>query len=176
MPILESVIGRGWSVRFHATNGLHAREVTAPLAAVMRRAGLVTLRLSLETTDAARQQSTGGKVTVDAFLRAVAHLKAAGFHSRELGAYILAGLPDQPLSEVERTVRFVHSLGVQAKLALFSPIPGTLEGDRALSADADPLWHNDTVYPYLLGDDYVRELQRIKQLAKDGNSALMQEA
>jgi radical SAM superfamily enzyme YgiQ (UPF0313 family) len=173
VPILEAVIEQGWPLRFHAPNGLHARAITAPLAALMRRAGLVTLRLSLETIDAARQQSTGGKVTTDVFGQAVATLKAAGFHSKELGAYILAGLPDQPLSEVEGTVRFVQGLGVQAKLALFSPVPGTPEGDHALSADADPLWHNDTVYPYLFSDDHVRELQRIKQLAKAGNLALM---
>jgi radical SAM superfamily enzyme YgiQ (UPF0313 family) len=175
VPILEEAIERGWPVSFHTPNGLHAREVTAPLAALMRRAGLVTVRLSLETIDAVRQQSTGGKVTTDLFERAVVHLKAAGFRSKELGAYILAGLPDQPLSEVEETVRFVHRLGVQAKLALFSPVPGTPEGDRSMSADADPLWHNDTVYPHLLGGNHVRELQRIKQLAKDGNLALMRD-
>jgi hypothetical protein len=61
---------------------------------------------------------------------------------------------------------------VQAKLALFSPIPGTPDGDRALPPGADPLLHNDTVYPYLRGDEYVGELQRIKQLAKEGNARL----
>jgi hypothetical protein len=77
------------------------------------------------------------------------------------------------LAEVEDTVEFVHRLGVQAKLALFSPIPGTLEGDRALAPGADPLLHNNTVYPYLLGSDYARDLQRVKQVAKEGNTALL---
>jgi hypothetical protein len=116
---------------------------------------------------------TGGNATTGAFVQAVKHLNSAGFGPAELGAYILAGLPEQPLAEVETTVRFVHDLGVQAKLALFSPIPGTPEGDRALPPNADPLLHNNTVYPYLLGDDYVRDLQRIKQLAKDGNERLI---
>jgi radical SAM superfamily enzyme YgiQ (UPF0313 family) len=69
VPILEAVIEREWPVRLHAPNGLHAREITGPLADLMRRAGLVTVRLSLETTDAARQRSTGGKVTTDLFER-----------------------------------------------------------------------------------------------------------
>jgi radical SAM superfamily enzyme YgiQ (UPF0313 family) len=168
MPILEGVLAQGIDVRFHTPNGVHAREIGAELAAVMRRAGFATIRLSLETTDAARQQATGGKVTTGVFEQAIAYLKAAGFGPTELGAYVLAGLPDQPLAEVEATVRFVQALGVQAKLALFSPIPGTPDGDLALPADADPLLHNDTVYPYLRGDKYVRELQRIKQLAKEG--------
>ncbi len=86
---------------------------------------------------------------------------------------ILAGLPDQPLDEVETAVRFVHSLGVQAKLALFSPIPGTPDGDRALPSDVDPLLHNNTVYPYLLSLEFVHCLQQIKLLAKEGNRALL---
>jgi radical SAM superfamily enzyme YgiQ (UPF0313 family) len=172
-PILEGVLTRGRAVRFHTPNGLHAGQITAELAALMRRAGFATVRLSLETTNTARQQATGGKVTTWAFERAVIHLKGAGFGPRELGAYVLAGLPGQPLSEVEDSVHFVHDLGVEAKLALFSPIPGTPDGDRALPEAADPLLHNNTVYPYLLGDDYVRRLQQVKNLAKEGNAALV---
>jgi radical SAM superfamily enzyme YgiQ (UPF0313 family) len=176
MPVLEEVLARGLTVRFHTPNGLHAGQIDAELAALMRRAGFTTIRLSLETIDAARQRATGGKVTTQAFQAAVAHLKAAGFGPAELGAYVLAGLPGQSLEEVEATVSFVHQLGVQAKLALFSPIPGTPDGDRALPGGADPLLHNNTVYPYLLGDSYVLELQRIKNLAKEGNAALIRGA
>jgi radical SAM superfamily enzyme YgiQ (UPF0313 family) len=168
-PILEGVLGRGLDARFHTPNGLHARELDRELARLMGRAGFSTLRLSLETVDAGRQRATGGKVTTAAFEAAVAALQEAGFGGRELGAYILAGLPGQPLSEVERTVRAVQALGVQAKLALFSPIPGTPDGDRALPVDADPLLHNNTAYPYLLGVEYVQELDLVKLLAKRGN-------
>jgi radical SAM superfamily enzyme YgiQ (UPF0313 family) len=175
-PILEGVLARGLSVRFHTPNGLHAKEISPGLAVLMRQAGLATVRLSLETVDSMRQRVTGAKVTTESFHRAVAHLQAAGFEARQMGAYVLAGLPGQSLSEVETTIQFVHRLGVQAKLALFSPIPGTPDGDRALPVEADPLLHNNTVYPYLLGADYVRELQRLKQLAKEGNLALIRQA
>jgi hypothetical protein len=77
------------------------------------------------------------------------------------------------MEEVKETVRYVQSLGVQAKLALFSPIPGTPDGDRVLPPGADPLLHNNTVYPYLSGADHVTRLQQIKQLAKEGNTALL---
>jgi radical SAM superfamily enzyme YgiQ (UPF0313 family) len=89
-----------------------------------------------------------------------------------VAAYILAGLPGQPLSEVETSIHFVHRQGVQAKLALFSPIPGTPDGDRALSPGADPLLHNNTVHPYLLGVERMRNLQRLKHLVIEGNAAL----
>lgn len=172
-PILEGVLTRGWAVRFHAPNGLHAGGITAGLAGRMYRAGFRTVRLSLETIDVGRQRFTGGKVTTADFERGVRHLQAAGFGPQELGAYLLAGLPGQPLAEVEETVQYVQSLGVQAKLALFSPIPGTPDGDRVLPPDADPLLHNNTVYPYLAGADHMARLQRIKQLAKEGNAALL---
>jgi len=174
-PVLEGVLARGLSLRFHTPNGLHAGEISAGLATLMRRAGFATIRLSLETVDAARQRATGDKITTGAFTQAVEYLQVAGFDAQALGAYILAGLPGQPLSEVENTVRFVHQLGMQAKLALFSPIPGTPDGDAALPAGADPLMHNNTVYPYLLGEDYVQALQRIKQLAKEGNAILQRD-
>ncbi len=172
IPILTGVLARRLPVRFHTPNGLHAAQITASLATLMRKAGFATVRLSLETTDPVRQQATGGKVSTAAFIQAVAHLQAAGFGPAELGAYILAGLPGQPLEEVEEAVRFVHRLGVQARLALFSPIPGTPDGDRTLPADTDPLLHNDTVYPYLRGEEYAGGLQRIKHLAQEGNAAL----
>jgi radical SAM superfamily enzyme YgiQ (UPF0313 family) len=172
IPILEGVLSRGIQARFHTPNALHAREISADLARLMHRVGFSRVRLSLETIDTGRQQTTGDKVTTADFVRAVTHLQAAGFTSPDLAAYLLAGLPGQALSEVEASIRFVHRLGVQAKLALFSPIPGTPDGDRALPAGADPLLHNNTVYPYLLGTRYVRELQRLKLVAKEGNARI----
>jgi radical SAM superfamily enzyme YgiQ (UPF0313 family) len=171
--ILRGILSRGLDVRFHTPNGLHARGITPDLAKLMRRAGVKTVRLSLETIEPDRQRNTGGKVTTDDFARAISYLHSAGYTSEALGAYILAGLTGQPLSEVEDTVNYVHGLSVQAKLALFSPIRGTPDGDRALAVDADPLLHNNTVYPYLRGTGYLRELQRIKQVAKEGNLALL---
>ncbi len=52
-PILEGRLALGMKVRFHTPNGLHAGEISAGLARLMRRAGFATIRLSLETVDAA---------------------------------------------------------------------------------------------------------------------------
>jgi radical SAM superfamily enzyme YgiQ (UPF0313 family) len=171
-PILEGVLARRLPASFYPVNGLHARGLTAELALLMRRAGFVQACLSLETVDPGRQQATGSKVTTADFEAAVHHLKAAGFGPADLQGYLLAALPGQPLAEIEESLRFVLGLGVQAELTLFSPIPGTPDGDRALPPGADPLLHNNTVYPYLLGADYVRELQRLKEMAKAGSQAL----
>jgi radical SAM superfamily enzyme YgiQ (UPF0313 family) len=172
VPILHGVLALGEKLRFHTPNGLHARAITPELAALLRQVGFASVRLSLETVDLERQRFTGGKVTTEDFAQAVAHLQGAGFRAADLAAYILAGLPGQPLSEVEATIRLALDLGVQAKLAQFSPIPGTPDGDRALPAGADPLLHNNTVYPYLQGESYERQLQALKLMAKYGNEAL----
>jgi radical SAM superfamily enzyme YgiQ (UPF0313 family) len=166
IPILEGVLARGLDLSFHTPNGLHAAAITPHLAALMRRADFAAPHLSLETIDPARQRAGGGKVTTAQFERAVAHLRAAGFPPGEMVAYLLAGLPGQPLSQVEAAVRFVRGLGLTARLALFSPIPGTPAGDHALPPGADLLLHNNTVYPYLREPGYLPALQRLKQLAK----------
>jgi radical SAM superfamily enzyme YgiQ (UPF0313 family) len=175
-PLLEGIAARWPDVSLHTVNGLHARGITPELAALMRRAGVAHVRLSLETTDAARQRETGAKVTTGDFERAVRCLQAAGFGPAELRGYVLAALPGQPLAEIEDSVRFLLGLGVQAELTLYSPIPGTPDGDRALPPGADPLLHNNTVYPYLVGPEYVRELQRLKEMVKLENWRLSQRA
>ncbi|MEI6128092.1 MAG: radical SAM protein, partial [Pseudomonadota bacterium] len=49
IPLLREVVKRNISVRFHAPNGLHVRNIDAELAELMMRAGFTTLRLGLET-------------------------------------------------------------------------------------------------------------------------------
>jgi hypothetical protein len=92
----------GINVRFHTPNALHIREITRPLARLMRRAGFHTIRLGLETTAFERRQSMDRKVNEDEFLRTIGHLKAAGFSAGQVGAYLLAGLPGQDVT-VSRT-------------------------------------------------------------------------
>jgi hypothetical protein len=118
----------------------------------MRRAGFVTVRLGLESADPAQQAHDGGKVDDAAFARAVDALYGAGFCAREVSAYVLLGRPGQDVGAVRATAAFAHRLGVPVRTAQFSPIPGTAEWDMAvalgcLPPDADPLLHNNSIYP-----------------------------
>ncbi len=151
-PLLEEIIARRLAVRFHTPNGLHARYLDRPLARLMRRAGFATVRLGLESADPAQQAHDGAKVDDEAFAHAVEVLYAAGFTPREVGAYVLIARPGQQVRDVEATVAFAHRLGVPVYPAQFSPIPGTPEGEAAVAAgclppDADPLLHNNSIYP-----------------------------
>ena len=151
-PILEGVIKTGLPVRFHSPNGLFARYIDRRLAELMYRTNFKTIRLSFETSNDARRKDMYSKVTNEDMVRAVENLVAAGYKPGQLESYVLMGLPDQSLEEVIASVLFVHNLGVQVRLASFSPIPGTREFDRAVAAgkipaDIDPLLTNKTIFP-----------------------------
>jgi len=171
--ILDGAINRGLPVRFHTPNGLHARYIDRSLARKMRRAGFVTLRLGLETADPAQQARDGGKVDDAAFSRAVEALFHAGYSAREVAAYVLAGRPGQAVADVRATVSFAHRLGVPVSIAQFSPIPGTGEWGAAVAAshvapDADPLLHNNSIYPC----GGAQAWEAFKQQVREGNRIL----
>jgi pyruvate-formate lyase-activating enzyme len=172
--ILDGILARGLSARFHTPNGLHARFIDRPLAQKMRQAGFVTLRLGLETADLAQQVRDGSKVDDEAFARAVAALFAVGYSAHEVAAYVLAGRPGQRVESVRATVAFAHLLGVPVHIAQFSPIPGTAEWVAAVEVgcivpDADPLLHNNSTYP--CGDAPAWEALKVE--VREGNRALL---
>ncbi len=148
--MFETLIAERSTARLHTPNGLHIREITPHLAGLMKRAGIETVRLSLETAEEKRAGDFSNKVTRNEYISAVEALFSAGYRPRDLGAYILAGLPGQTYEEVVETVWFAAKTGVPIRPALFSPVPGTVEFDRAVQAgmieyDSDPLLHNNTI-------------------------------
>jgi len=172
--ILDGILARGLSARFHTPNGLHARFIDRPLAQKMRHSGFVTLRLGLETADLAQQTRDGNKVDDEAFARAVEALFAVGFSAHEVAAYVLAGRPGQRVESVRATVAFAHRLGVPVHIAQFSPIPGTAEWGAAvemgcIAPGADPLLHNNSTYP--CGDAPAWEALKVE--VREGNRALL---
>lgn len=152
LPMMREMARRGIEVRFHCPNALHAKWIGRETARAMKESGFSTIRLGLETTDPGRQERSGAKVTNDEFLRALDHLGAAGFDIKEIGAYILCGLPGQAVKEVLDTVRFVRTAGARPVITEYSPLPGTAEWDHACRVSRyplaqDPLFHNNTILP-----------------------------
>lgn len=148
--LFEDLARNRSTLRLHTPNGLHVREITPSLARLMKRAGVATVRLSLESSSDERIDDFSGKVSREEFRRAAAALFDAGYAPRDLGAYVIAGLPGQKLDEVEDTIAFAHSCRVPVRPALFSPVPGTAEFVRAVAAGmiafgSDPLLHNNTL-------------------------------
>jgi len=178
LPILDEVLRRGLDSRFHTPNGLHARFLSETVAAKMYEAGFRTVRIGLGTSNAVQQRRSGGKVNNTDFQQAVYSLQTAGFRPEQITAYILMGLPGQSVQEASDSVSFVHQCGASAQIALCSLIPCTADWQRAVhqgqvDADADPLLHNDSIYPFPWSEASLEDFERVKAQALNGNRALL---
>ncbi|MDI6760264.1 MAG: radical SAM protein [Candidatus Brocadiaceae bacterium] len=179
IPILELLIKKGLKVRFHTPNGLHPRYIDLSLARLLREAGFSTLRLGFEGTSLRVQGASGHKVNNQELERALGCLRAAGYSTRDIGVYLLVGLPGQTVEEVAEAMELVNGLGARIKLAEYSPIPGTEEfkGAAALCPQVthEPLSHNKSTFVRLrrmgMGIDYGA-FEGLKSLAKRLNDGL----
>jgi hypothetical protein len=93
-----------------------------------------------------------GKVSEGDFERAVDFLLRDGFPARDIGAYILAGLPDQSIESVLESIEFAAAVGANPYVAEYSPIPNTPLWERAIARSdydlaSEPLFHNNTLLP-----------------------------
>ena len=152
MPLAKELIRRKLPCRFHCPNGLHLREVTVEISRLMYRAGFQTIRFGFESSDRQRQHDTGGKVKNSELQSAVACLKKAGYQDRDIGVYLLCGLPGQEAAEVRESIRFVYACCARPIIAEYSPIPGTALWETAVAASpfpiaTEPLYHNNTLLP-----------------------------
>jgi len=173
--LLDAIIARGLRVRFHTPNGLHAEQISPALARKLRAAGFGTIRIGFETSDAARQQDSSGKITNDGLRHSVRSLYDAGFTPADVMAYVLAGLPGQPAEEVLDSIRLVHEAEARVSLSQFSPVPGTVDFDRAVEGGFDgdePLLANKTVYAMRAMGMTFEEYEALRRVAKEGNARL----
>jgi radical SAM superfamily enzyme YgiQ (UPF0313 family) len=177
IPILERVLQAKLNMRFHTPNGLHARQIDREIARLFRLSGFTTIRLSFETKNPQRAADMKNKVTPDDLSRAVENLKEAGYAKNALETYILMGLPNQSFEEIYESILFAHSLGIKIRLASFSPIPGTIDYERAVQQDlfpaaADPLLTNKTIYPLHRTTEAYKKYHQIRQLVNVLNHAV----
>ncbi|MDP3980609.1 MAG: B12-binding domain-containing radical SAM protein [Chlamydiota bacterium] len=163
-PFLNSIIDEEIDISFHTPNALNARLLTKEIALLMVKGGFKSFYIGLESKSDRWHSKTGRKVHMYEFERAVSNLVESGVNPDHITAYILIGHPEGNISEVEDTMHYAHSLGIQVMLAEFSPIPGTPDGDECMRwVDLnEPLWHNKTVFPMLiLGQDEVNHLKSL---------------
>jgi radical SAM superfamily enzyme YgiQ (UPF0313 family) len=177
-PFLEQVIERGIRVKFHTPNGLNAREIDERLAELMHISGFKTIRLSLESVNPDIQKVQGNnKVTNQLFAKAVDNLYRAGYSEGDLECYLIQGLPNQKVEDVRNSLDFVSGLGVIARLATFSPIPGTPEAEAARKRIGEnfltePLLQNHSYFPLKNTVMTEQDLQNIKNLCNSNNERI----
>jgi radical SAM superfamily enzyme YgiQ (UPF0313 family) len=178
LPLCERIIAHRINATFHTPNGLQAKFIDANTARLMWQAGFKTIRLAYESGSEERRRDMSKKVSNESFARAVANLYAAGFGPNELDAYVMMALPGQSIHEILWSMAYVHSLGAGIRLAAFSPIPGTVDYERAvargeIAADADPLLTNNSILPIRLPEVPHETYSKINVLAKRLNAHLL---
>jgi radical SAM superfamily enzyme YgiQ (UPF0313 family) len=80
------------------------------------------------------------------------HLRDAGFHTRQIGAYIMMGMPGQSPDAVAETIRQADHCGSIPYLSEYSPIPHTQLWEKAVAnssynLSSEPLFHNNSLLP-----------------------------
>jgi len=173
VPMLEEILRRALGCTFHCPNGMHIREITPRVAPLLFKAGFRTIRFGFETASAARQATTGGKVTTEELRQAVSYLREAGYGRQDIGIYLLCGLPGQEAREVGEGIDLVRRAGARPILAEYSPIPGTPLWDEALrnaryDIGNEPLFHNNSLMPCLKPDISPTDVQALKRRARIG--------
>ncbi len=176
--ILEKLIRRNLPLRLHSPNGLFANQIDRELAELMYRANFKTTRLSFETSNENRRRDMSNKISNQGMVNAVNSLVRAGFDRNQLEAYVIMGLPDQSIDEILASAVFVNNLGLMIRLASYSPIPGTVEFERAVQnkqipVDIDPLLTNKTIFPLYSGDKSYHTFRKIRLFADMLNDAAL---
>ena len=171
IPFLGEMIRRGIRCNFHTPNALHVKMIDERVADLLFRGGFKTIRLGLETSNEATQVETGGKVDNQDFRRAVRDLKKAGYTGKEIGVYLMAGLPGQRVEEVEESIGFVEETGAKPILVEYSPIPGTpLFGEAKkvspFDIENEPLFHNNSILPCQWEGFTWADFRRLKERLK----------
>ncbi|GBC63503.1 B12-binding domain-containing radical SAM protei n [Desulfonema ishimotonii] len=171
IPLLEGVIRAGLDIRFHTPNAVHIREIDAALADLMFRSGFRTLRLGLETTAFEKRDSLDRKVTEQEFRQSVACLREAGFRPEQIGAYLLAGLPNQTIEALEASIITVKESGITPIPAYYTPIPHTPLWAQAVQSAhfdiaSDPIFTNNAIFPCWPRDFSWQLMARIRHLTR----------
>ena len=153
LPILKQLKALSLPLRFHCPNGLHVRFISPQVAESMYANHFEMIRLSYEsaTEHSMARKASDNKLTEQHFLQAIQNLEHAGYKRSQLQVYILIGLPQQSLQEIQASAQRVHQLGLQVRLCQYSPIPGTKIFDHTCRDYAidpwEPLLHNNSILP-----------------------------
>jgi len=151
IPLLEEIIESDIKVRFHTPNALHIRELSENTAKLMFKAGFETIRLGLETTLFDKDRFDN-KVSEYEFKQNLIFLREAGFSKNQIGAYLMAGLPDQDEKNVIESMQKVAESKITPIPVYYTPIPHTALWEKAVQCSrydltSDPIFTNNSILP-----------------------------
>lgn len=174
VPMMKELLRKEIECYFHAPNALHIRAIDEEVATLLYQGQFKTIRLGFETSVEKNQIETGGKVTNQELQRSIQCLKKAGYLGKEIGIYIMAGLPGQRVGEVRESVAFVKEAGAEPILVEYSPIPHTSLFEEAkecspFDLENEPLFHNNTIFPCRWEGFTLTDFRRLKENLRRGD-------
>ncbi|MBA4417046.1 MAG: B12-binding domain-containing radical SAM protein [Syntrophus sp. (in: bacteria)] len=174
-PLLKKVSTLPFPIEIYNPNAINAAFIDEELACLLFSAGFQEVRIGLETIDAGLQVSTGGKVNLKVFERALGHLSKGGFSMDQISAYILSGLPFQKWQDVKASIDYLSGLGVRTHIAEYTPIPHTplfdtyhMHARYPISEDA--IYQNNALFPFAWEGFTDEDLAFLKQYVQDKSS------
>lgn len=176
LPFLSRIKDLNVKLRFHTPNGLHVRYIDKSILEYLVQAGFETLRFGYESGQSHHQSAVSGKVDHSQLEAKAAIALESGFTGKQIGVYVMGGLPRQTPDNLCEEMDFIHSLGVSVKPVFVSPVPGT-ELFRQYAVQfpeimTDPLWHNDSFFIMNLEGWDDLGIEMIRQKARTLNSSL----
>lgn len=166
-------------INYHLPNGIHAALLDEETAKLLKEKNFRTIRIGYETSDVELQKKTGGKVSNETFYRAVNLLKNAGFTAKEIGAYLIVGLPEQSFESALNDIKRVAESGIRPVINEYTLIPGSIDWEVALKENliddkVDPLLLNNSLMSYWWkGSMGIEKIQMLKDILRKYTSGRM---
>lgn len=134
-------------IRFYTPNGINPKFIDKEIAILMKQLNFTDLRLSLETISDVTHLIVDKKITLSEFEQGLENLFNAGFESHEISVYILAGLPNETLSDVYKSIEYISQYKIRVRLCEMSPVPKTLYFEKlGLDENIEPLLLNNSIF------------------------------
>lgn len=167
MEFCREAIRRKLPVLFSTPNGIRLDRLDDRLLELMRRAGWYIIHCGIESgSDRVLKRTKKGTTSG----RILESIRLIHRHGLPVAGYFILGLPGETVEDMEKTIRFAVSSGIQwAHFASFLPIPGSEDGDswladHDLSKDGWAAFHN-TACPAPPDSVTRGELKRIQRRA-----------
>lgn len=166
IPLAKKILSLNKELRFHAPNGLHLKWLDKNIVNLMKEIGFRTLRFGYESGATKYKNDTNSKTEKNEIKEKVEIMLNAGFPPKDIGIYVMGGLPEQTPEIMFDDIKFINSLGVKAKPVFISPVPKTpifeYYKTKFPILEKDPRVQNDIFFISQLDDWGFEKLNSIK--------------